>query len=561
MSNTATSANILNIYPPNVNLDPYAEEALELTEEYYKSLYSNAQSDVTGGGNSSTIASLSSRFNSSGIDETLRLLLSNKDIYASLIELSTKEDGVADDDLEGLYSSVLRIVSDKPRSYFLARMLNSYVNDKHITITENPRWNNLYDLTLESGLSIRYGQVEPAINDILATIYTEGNIPHYLDLYIGKDIEGNDVGEGRSQISASAFTSTIRQGMIDYLVKIGVQIDDDAKFEAGDYDEYFLLAYNESVKLGTITEDPIDTARIKGGVITWDFSVDSFETIEAQGILPTNIRAAGALDYLYYIGEQMRVFDVVNALVLRWATGSLDIPDGDTAANLYRFHKLRDERSTPEERAMLYRRVLSKGNGRLLSNMVVNKSFPNLWHKLMSEAAEYIRKSEGSDSDWYDSKVSRAPIEQATKNLQYNLTDFMTGMSHLQVTEDYAHLQEAMEILKAEEILNDFGGRRKSIWTVIEKVGKEDLGVSIPTVVLRTCAVEGNKIFQWIAGFNEYGSVIEGEFENFLDAAEAWIIAQASLEGKQGTSEDDDFDDDEDDFDDDEDDFDNDWDW
>lgn len=106
----------------------------------------------------------------------------------------------------------------------------------------------------------------------------------------------------------------------------------------------------------------------------------------------------------------------------------------------------------------------------------------------------------------------------------------MTGMSHVQVTEDYAHLQEALEILRSEEILNSFGGRRKSLWSVIEQVAKEDLGTMVATATLRTIAVEGNKIFQWIANFETEGAVREADFDTLLSAAESWIIAQASME-------------------------------
>jgi hypothetical protein len=315
--------------------------------------------------------------------------------------------------------------------------------------------------------------------------------------------------------------------MINYLIKIGLQITSEIDFKAGKFDEYFALAYNEALKTSTAAEDPIDQARTKGSETTWDFTVDIFDAVQEQAVIPANIRAAGALDYIYYIGERLQVFNVANALVLRWASASLDIPDGKTAAALYRFHKLRSDRSTPEERAMLYKRVFDRGNGKLLSNMVVNEPFPGLWSTLMTEIAEYIRKSENNKSS--DNNVSRTQLYQATKNLQYNLSEHMTGMAHLQVTEDYAHLQEALTILKFDDILNHFGGRRKNIWNVIETVAKQDLGIAIPSSAIRTIAIEGNKVFQWIAKFNE-GMVKENEFKALLDAGEAWIIAQASLD-------------------------------
>lgn len=539
---------VLQVNAPTVTLDPYAETALGLTEAYYEPSDeavadgTDPRTYLTSQGLLGTIAVLTEKLNKSGLDNVPRLLLSRPTIYAALIKNAIAEDSVSSDDLEGLYSSVLRHVGDIPRRYFLAQMLTHVLNDKRIRIkASDKRWERLDDLTLSQGLPITIGQVEPAINALLSTLYAEGNIPYYVAAFSES---------GRSAISEYAFTASIQQAMTNYLVKLGVQIESEDDFNNGLYDEYFLLAYNEALKTATVADDPIDTARVKGGETTWDFSVDTFEGIEAQGVIPENILAAGALDYIYCIGERMHVFDVANALVLRWAGGVLDVPEGATAAALYRFHKLRAERSTPQERAMLYRRILNRGGGRLLSNMVPNEDFPRLWHQLMSEVAEYIRKAEGSYLA--DGWVSRAPIYQATKNLQYNLSENMTGMSHLQVTEDYAHLQEALDIIKSEDVLVTYGGRRKSVWTVVEQIAKEDLGLMISSAPIRTAAVEGNKVFQWLANFNE-GTVQDSAFQTFLSAAEAWIIAQASMEEDDDSfgrdeDEDEDWDEDEDDF-------------
>lgn len=508
------------------DLDSYALKALERVIHEIGSVYNyppnfKAKDGMTGRVRSAQLGSLSERLNLKGFDDITRLLLSTPDIYATLIYVALVQDNVQPDDLDGLYNSVVWHVEDKPRKLFLAHLLTEVLNAKRIQVKRaNLQWQKLDDLTLKSGIPIRKGQVEPAVTALLNILYKEGEIPHYVDQYLS-----------RGELAATEFAPAIKQSMVDYLIKLGLKIERKA-FEAQpqQYDEYFALAYSEALKRSATADDPIDMARIRGGEVSWDFTVDTFETTEEQGIIPANILAAGALDYLFYVGECMYVFNVANALVLRWAKGVLDIPDGLAAAQLYRFHKLRVERSTPEERAMLYKRVLNKGNGKLLSNMVVNEAFPSYWHQLMSEAAEYIRKREGSP--WKENQVSRAPIYQATKNLQYNLTEYMTGMSHLQVTEDYAHLQEAMDLLRSKDILEHFGGRRRSVWNVVERVAKEDFGIAIPTAAVRTLAVEGNKVFQWIANFNA-GMVREDEFSTFLRAAESWIISQSALESNQ----------------------------
>ncbi|BAZ11121.1 hypothetical protein NIES4071_29470 [Calothrix sp. NIES-4071] len=522
---------VLQINELVIEIDPVAIRGRDATEQVLLNWYSkkydpqgtkNKQTIIkdyitTTGGLSGMVAKISGRLNNTGLEDTTRFLLSNKQIYAYLIATALQEDKVKEDDEDALYNTVLRSVTNLPRRYFLARLVTEVVNARKLRLKEdNKQWQRLDDLTLTQGISIRFGEVEPAVMAILSTLYKEGDIPTYVESYIKRSI-----------IPAQSFTSVVKKGMVDYLVQLGVQIKSEEEFNKGLYDDYFLLAYNESRKLKTVNDDPLDTARTKGAEISWNFTVDTFETTEAQGIIPENILAAGALDYIYYMGDSMQVFNIANALVLRWASGMLDVPDGITATNLYRFHKRRIERSTPEERAMLYKRVLNKGNGKMLSSMVANKDFPMFWHSLMSEIAQYIKKTENSRSN---EQVSRSPVYQATKNLQYNLTEFMTGMAHRQVHEDYAHLQDALEIIKSEEIITRFGGRRKNLWNVIETVAKEDLETSIPTATLRTLAVEGNKVFQWIANFKE-GTVKEDQFKAFLSSGEAWIIAQASMDG------------------------------
>ena len=515
-----TADEVLKINPPRVNLDPYAVKSVLETEKHYSTPpYGMAKDELTKKGVLGKVSSLTARFNGSGLDDPLRFLLSRSTIYAELIWEALNIEKVKEDDLEGLYGSVLRNVANKPRNYFIARMLNHILNDKRISTQDGShRWARLGSLTKAQGLPIASGESQLAVNKLLTIVYSEGDIPYYVESFAKR----NDSG-----ISQFAFTPSILQAMTDYMVKLGVQITNIEDVNKGLYDEYFALAYSEALKSRTTAEDPIDIARIKGGESTWNFAVDAFESIEAQGVIPSNILAAGALDYIYCIGERMHVFNVANSLVLRWASGVLDVPNGPTAAALYRYHKLRAERSTQEERAMLYRRVLNRGSGRLLSGSIPNEDLPRLWHQLMSEVAEYIRKSEGSHSN--QSWVSRTPIYQATQNLQYNLSENMTGMSHLQVTEDYAHLQEALGIIKSQDVLDSYGGRRKSVWTVIEQIAKEDLGTMVPSGPIRTSAVEGNKIFQWIAKFNE-GTVKDADFKELISAGEAWIIAQASME-------------------------------
>lgn len=182
---------------------------------------------------------------------------------------------------------------------------------------------------------------------------------------------------------------------------------------------------------------------------------------------------------------------------------------------------------------MVYRRVLNKGNVDVLERMVVNEAFPNLWHNLMAEVADYIDKTEKVTNGTSESSpVSRSRIFQAVKDLQYNLTEYCTGMAHIQARELYAQLQECVDLLRDPEILAYFGGnRRKSLWTVIEKLSKQEFGASPNIAALRSLAVDGNTLFRFIADFTD-GGVRQEEFNRFLQAAEAYILNFSTVGGE-----------------------------
>lgn len=499
--------------PSSPSTNPYDGKAKEAIDSFQKQ------------GITEDIFKVTTRIEKTGLDDATRLLLSTRNVYGYLLlkalnlpikSGASQKVGIPPKDTTGIFNFVLRNSQDRKETFY-KDVLEAVLNYKNINL-QPPKLGRLLELTKERALPLRQSKLVPTISQLLNELNRESNIPAYVDKYSEK-----------GEIRPEYFTPAIKQGMIDYLLKLGVNFTVPVANLGSEYDELFAIAYDRALRRAGAAEDPIDTVRTKGAETAWDFTVDTFESFEEQGVIPQNILAAGALDYVLYIGEILHVYDVADALVLRWANGSLDVPEGSSAALLYRYYQLRRERTTPEERGMLYRRVLDKGDAEILSGTVVNQAFPALWGQLMAEVAEYIRKSEESDSS---GNISRAPIYQAVKELQYNLTEFMTGMAHLQVTEMYAHLQEAIEILSAEDIVDHFGGYRKTMWRVLERVAKEDLRFALNVSPIRTLAVEGNKVFQYIANFNQETDREEA-FRYFLSAAEAWIIAQAMVESTE----------------------------
>jgi len=353
-------------------------------------------------------------------------------------------------------------------------------------------------------------------------IQEESKIPQWIDKFVDE-----------KEIEPELITPSIKKGMTDFFLERGVKIREirPTKQNWLRFEDQVADAFHYAYQLDTGKADPVDGAFTGGAVDTWNFTVDIFDDVGQQEILPTNIRASGALFYIYYLGERMGIFNLVDVLVLDWAAGRIDVVDGEGVRKLYRYWKLREQRMTVQERMMVYRRILNLGDGEVLSRMTINEHFPNLWQNLMAEVAEYIDKYEISKGDRFSSPVSTKSIELAARDLAYNLTEYTTGMVHMQVREMYAQLQRAIEILRDDQVLAHFGGtRRKTLFKVIETLAKQEYRNAPNIAAIRTLAIEGYKVMAAIA--DNYHA-IEAAVDQIVKSGESWIIA-ASAEEESG---------------------------
>ena len=553
----------LNITSRLSRPDDIAAAALLQTRKHYKGGAARASELIQVNGLGAVMKRMTANINKSALDETARFLLSDPDIYGTLLSdlIEPKLSHSSEAKLERFVADVigftasLREVLDQdggPRHRLVRELATTSLRRSGIVLDEkSPAGIRLVAELRAHPVPLTAGRVEPAVESAHDAVLTEGNFPALVDAFV----------ETR-EVDAHRFTPEIRRAMVRYLMARGVSIDlsrpeDKEKFVDGGYDEYFALAYEQALVAASGEDDPIDAVTTKGAAVApWDFTVETFESIEEQGVVKDNILAAGAIDYVFELGERMGVFRLVDALTLNWASGAIDVVDGPCAGKLYRYWKLRDQRSDPAERGLTYMRVLNKGDAEVLERMVVNEAFPALWGTLMEKVAEYIRKVEDAKAELGETlMVSRTPIYQAVRDLQYNLTEFSTGMAHMHAREMYSQLREALDILGDPEIIDHFaGGRRKSLWTAIERLSKAEFGDAPNISAIRTAAVEGNKVFRFVANFQQ-GAVAEDEFQQFRDAAEAWIIAKGSDETDmvpmgpgEEESEDEDFESSDDDF-------------
>ena len=534
---------VLSIQPPSETPDGFVAKSLIALSQVAggDAKVAEVNDRLLAEGLTEAVGKATTRLNAGGINRTQRLLLSLSPVYASIIEAAMASvsppqtvglaSGAAPaaapligirrrvdfDDTDGLVDFVQRAL-DTDRGFrvkYAAMLVEAVAEVRGLLLDPDVRIAVIADVAAAE-VPIASARVDEFIVALIAQRRSTLSIESAVEAYAQS-----------GEVDAVRFTARVRRTMVAFLNDLGVTFPPGGVTPQNRqrFDEYFAIAYNHALRVGDgSTTDPIDAVRQKGAITDWDFTVDTFETVEEQGVVTQNILASGALDYVYNLGERLGMFKLADALVLRWASGAFDAEPGKPSADLYRYWKLRSERISPEERAMMYRRILMKGEGKLLSGMVENEGFPGLWGTLMEKTTDYIRRSEENASK--DRTVSRQPIFQSTKQLQYNLTEHATGMAHMQITEMYHHLIEAKTVL--EHAINYFStGSRKSLWTVIERASREWFDEAPNISAIRSAAIDGNRVFQWIAGFDQ-ASVTDEDFQGFLDAAEAWIIAQAT---------------------------------
>ncbi len=253
--------------------------------------------------------------------------------------------------------------------------------------------------------------------------------------------------------------------------------------------------------------------------------------ISQQEVIPENITAAGTLDYIYEIGENMGVFRVVDTLLRNWANGLLPIEKGPAAKRLYDYLKRQSDRLTQEERSLIYQRVLNKGKAKVSNGMAVNEQFPFLWNKLMNEVATFIEKAEKVNGSLEEtSSISHQAIYEATKELQSNLSEYSTGIALTKIQGLYDQLKNCLDIIGDKEIAGHYcSTRRKNVWAVIEQISKKEFGCVPNIQAHRDMAQSGNKIFDWLANFNEESNTAD-RLNDFLQAAETYMLAAAAVE-------------------------------
>ena len=244
-------------------------------------------------------------------------------------------------DTAGLYEHVLREVRGDPTDDFYSALVDAVAGENAITISDAVKKDVAARLKLQ-GLEIGYNRPEAQVLAAIQDVREESPWADKITKFAPK-IDGG-------------IPADVRERMLAYLQPLPVDPD---TASAQTVTTYLTLAYEESTRKASSSSDPIALTRPVGSISSWDYRIDPFDDVAYQVILASSIRAAGALAWVYEIGERLGVFKLADTLVMRWATGNVDFSSPTLVSQLYRYWQLRDDRMSPEDRGLLYRRVLS----------------------------------------------------------------------------------------------------------------------------------------------------------------------------------------------------------
>lgn len=236
-----------------------------------------------------------------------------------------------------------------------------------------------------------------------------------------------------------------------------------------------------------------------------------------------NIQNAASLYAIMILGDEMGIFRVADSILKYVTTGKVDVESTSTATRLYNYMQLRENRTSFDERSMWYKQVFNIGNGNTVTDMVTNGNFLPLWETMMGEVIKYIGKYESADDPL---RVSKSGLHQVITDLQHNLSRAASGMVKIFIPEMYAHLEDAIQIINAEELRDQLGhGISRDLWNIIESVSMEEFNYFPNTSALRTIADSARNIILDIAIYNK-ASFSEAQFQQLVRNVEAFVIAQ-----------------------------------
>ena len=247
-----------------------------------------------------------------------------------------------------------------------------------------------------------------------------------------------------------------------------------------------------------------------------------------------HVGAARKLAYVVAVGEDMRVLAAADTLRERWADGQYEFCSPNLRDRLYCDMRSCDCGILSEaERLALYAAVFGLTEGDLPAGARVNRGFFPMWDRFNDTVLRFLMSDDDTEAS---AGTKKEGIIAATMDLQSNMSDHVTEIDMMRITDLHEQLQRELEVFNDPAVFQTVApGCTTGWWEVVERLSgtPQDGRSSIASFEL---ARRRDSIFEWVATF-EFGDPVTGVlFDRMVDAVSAlsgsapWMPALASQE-------------------------------
>ncbi len=277
------------------------------------------------------------------------------------------------------------------------------------------------------------------------------------------------------------------------------------------------------VGIGDATTDDL-------GSVSYNVNVPAYD----ESVTSERLLALADLYYLYQ-HERVGVFRGVLKLQELFRSGQVRLSSGPGALALYRYDRRKVLRYTRNDRMRAYRRVFGYTNANPPTGSKPNEAFHALFTNFNTSVATFFRDHRISSlftgANPAQSFGSIAEVRRAGLDLRSSLKQASYGHVNVMTVELSQLLDEAFEILGADDVMHLFGA--DNAWDALEELQRRYLKETSWTSQRSRMAITGRQILQWLSQPHIVTAGTAVEFETLLqdisDSTEEWLTSAKSL--------------------------------
>jgi hypothetical protein len=279
---------------------------------------------------------------------------------------------------------------------------------------------------------------------------------------------------------------------------------DDMGVSTLEYAEVFTKLVNQGItqhdpNLKRRVEERFDTVQEVGEPALLhevEISLPDLEATTEFDVQPEHCRLFGAFIFASAM-EELRVFQVVDALVDMSQRGAIALIKGPAGTQLYNYWREAPNRMTESERQTFYAMTLGLPTGQ--PGVAVNTDFQDLWLRFVSSVSTLVRESRVDQllRAAVPAALNQQQVKKAARDLAVNMSAHGYGMIFYAAADLQKQINEIKDLLSDQELCKAVGAR--DMWGVIDQIAQTELGGARNGSKYRMLATSGAIITSWMA--------------------------------------------------------------